>query len=218
MMVCFRSCICLRRELDCMITHSADDFRARSYDVLVSYQRADDDQREELVEALEARGYAVFWDGKLGPDYWRVEWRNRLNQSKLMIVLWSITAARSEEMRGEALGAMQLQRCLSVSLDGNEHVPKPFRETNRQLWNRNADPATRQAQLEKILDKVAQIVGPASGLAPTPVPSGILVDLGTIPGAPTRLIGRDAELKMLRDAWASRPPTKVNTVVLHALN
>src|SRR6185503_17621805 len=31
------------------------------------------------------------------------------------------------------------------------------------------------------------------------------------------LIGRDAELAMLRDAWASKPPRKVNAVVLHAL-
>jgi hypothetical protein len=61
----------------CMTHTAADDFREKQYDVLVSYQRADDDQRRELVVALEARGYDVFWDGKLGPDYWRVEWRNR---------------------------------------------------------------------------------------------------------------------------------------------
>src|SRR5262245_10567029 len=213
MMVCFRSCICLRRELDCMITHSADDFRARSYDVLVSYQRADDDQREELVEALEARGYAVFWDGKLGPDYWRVEWRNRLHQSKLMVVLWSTTAAKSEEVMVEAGGALALEKCLSVPLDGKAHVPKPYLETNRQHWDRNADEATR---LEKVLDKVAQIVGPPRTVA-QPSSGAVPFEFGDIPGAPDRLIGRDAELAMLRDAWASKSPKKVNAVVLHAL-
>lgn len=199
-----------------MTTHIPDDFREKSYDVLVSYQRADDDQREELVEALQARGYEVFWDGKLGPDYWRVEWRNRLLQSKLMIVLWSVTAAQSDEVKDEAGGAKAHEKCLSVVLDGKEHVPKPYLETNRHHWDRNADEATRAAQLEKILGKVAQIVGPPRDSGAR-IPDTISVDLGTIPGAPNKLIGRDAELAMLRDAWTSRSPKKVNAVVLYAL-
>ena len=42
-------------------------------------------------------------------------------------------------------------------------------------------------------------------------------EFGDIPGAPDKLIGRDVELVTLRDAWASRPPKKVNAVVFHAL-
>jgi AAA ATPase domain len=49
------------------------------------------------------------------------------------------------------------------------------------------------------------------------VPPSIPVEFGDIPGAPDKLIGRDAELAMLRGAWDSRPPKKVNAIVLHAL-
>ncbi|HWE19137.1 MAG TPA: toll/interleukin-1 receptor domain-containing protein [Hyphomicrobiaceae bacterium] len=194
-----------------------DNFRVKPYDVIVSYQRTDDDQRQELVETLETLGYDVLWDGKLGPGYWREEWRNHLHRSKLMIVLWSVAAAQSDEVKDEAGGAKALGKCLSVPLDGEGHVPAPYLETNRHHWDRNARPATRQAQLEKILDKVAQIAGPPPR---SPVPQHIAtipVDLGDIRGAPDKLVGRKTELDMLRDAWASRPPRKVNAVVLHAI-
>ncbi len=42
-------------------------------------------------------------------------------------------------------------------------------------------------------------------------------EFGDIPGAPDKLIGRDAELEMLHGAWESRAPKKVNAIVLHAL-
>ncbi|MBV1694500.1 MAG: TIR domain-containing protein [Hyphomicrobiales bacterium] len=196
---------------------SSDEIVARTYDALVSYQRADDALREELVTALEARGYTVFWDGKLGPDYWRVEWRNRLDQAKLLLVLWSKTAMQSPEVQVEAGGALQLKRCLSVPLDGKQHVPKPYLETNRHHWDRNGDPATRAAQLEAILAKVEQLTGGPSRPQATPTDAVIPVEFGDIPGAPPRLVGREAEMAMLRAAWESKPPKKINAVVLHAL-
>ena len=194
-----------------------DAIREKQYDVLVSYQRADDDERRELVEALHARGYEVFWDGKLGPDYWRVEWRSRMLASKLMVVLWSQTAAKSPEVQVEAGGALALKKCLSVELDGRRHVPKPYLETNRHRWDRTADAATRKAQLDAILARIEAIIGPPRASVAPPPAAAIPADLGDIPAAPGRLIGRDDELAMLRSAWASSAPKKVNTVVLHAL-
>lgn len=135
----------------------------KRYDVLVSYSRKDDEKRAELVAALEARGYDVFWDRKLGPDYWRPEWRNLCHQSPLTIVLWSVDAVRSKNVNVEAIAAWQLEKCLSVPLDGEEHVPEPLRETNLHHWDRNAEPAKRKADLEKIIAKVEQIVGPPGG-------------------------------------------------------
>jgi len=37
-----------------MTTHIADDFRAKSYDVFVSYKHLDVDVRDILIEALQA--------------------------------------------------------------------------------------------------------------------------------------------------------------------
>ena len=52
---------------------------------------------------------------------------------------------------------------------------------------------------------------------PTGDNTGCPADFGDIPGAPDKLIGRDAELEMLHGAWESRAPKKVNAIVLHAL-
>ncbi len=49
------------------------------------------------------------------------------------------------------------------------------------------------------------------------IPPSIPVEFGDIPGAPDKLVGRDTELEMLHGAWESRPPHKINAIVLHAL-
>ena len=47
------------------------DFRAKSYDVFISYRREDDAARAVLVDALEAAGYDVFWDAKFSHGDWK---------------------------------------------------------------------------------------------------------------------------------------------------
>jgi hypothetical protein len=199
-----------------MASDNADQFRERHFDVLVSYQRADDAERHELVEALEAKGYDVFWDGKLGPDYWRAEWRSRMRSCKLVIVLWSEAAVASDEVKDEAGGAKAFEKCLSVALDGEANIPKPYLETNRFHWDRTGETAARDRQLARILAQVEQLVGPSRPRTVAVAPT-IPVDWGDIPGAPPRLVGRDEQLRMLSDAWERGAPRKTNAVVLHAL-
>src|SRR5437763_4226593 len=107
-----------------------DQIRAKRYDVFVSYKREDFAGRDVLVSALEAEGYEVFWDTKLGVDYWRHQLRGEIRNSKLAIVLWSAKAAASDEVKVEAAGALQLEKLMSAPIEDESVVPKPYRDTN----------------------------------------------------------------------------------------
>ena len=192
----------------------SEPIRAKHYDVFVSYKREDDAAREVLVAALEKEGYEVFWDAKLRIDFWRPELREEIQNSKLVIVLWSAKAAASEEVKVEAGGALQLKKLMSAPIEAASVIPKPYRDTNLHAFHDWADTAKRAPQLAKILATVRRVIGRSGPPEDVVVKQTIPVELGELPAAPPRLIGRDNEMKMLREAWRGGT---VNAVVLHAL-
>jgi hypothetical protein len=200
----------------------ADIFRAKNYDVFVSYKREDDAARTVLVEKLEAAGYVVFWDAKLNNDEWKGELRDEINRCKLVICLWSERAAKSENVKAEAYGAYQLSKLLCAPIEQKTVVLDYFKGTNIHPFDEWADEIRRGPQIEKILGTVERVTGkPRRKPEPVrPMLGSSLVaspEFGDIPGAPDKLIGRDAELAMLHNAWSSRTPHKINAVVFHAL-
>lgn len=201
---------------------AGDTFRAKAYDVFISYKREEDAARAVLVEALEAAGYDVFWDAKLNHDDWKHDLRDEINRCKLVICLWSAKAAGSDAVKAEAFHAFGLKRLLSAPIEDASVVPDYFKGTNIHPFDKCADGIGREPQIEKILGTVERTTGkPRRKPEPVrPMLGSSLVaspEFGDIPGAPDKLIGRDDELAMLRDAWASRAPKKVNAIVLHAL-
>ena len=198
-----------------------DLYRAKSYDLFISYKREDDAARAALVDELEAAGYEVFWDAKLNHGDWKGELRDEINRCKLVICLWSAKAAASENVKAEAFHAFGIKRLLSTHIEHVSVVPDYFKDTNIHSFDGWADEPKRKAQIAKILGTLQRITGgPAREPGPS-VPAGedtlVAADFGDIPGAPDKLIGRDTELEMLRGAWESRVPRKVNAIVLHAL-
>ena len=110
-----------------------DDYRAKSYDVFISYKREDDHAREVLVLALESAGYEVFWDAKLNNDDWKGELRDEINRCKLVICLWSAKAAASEYVKAEASHAFGNHKLLSAPIEDKSVVPGYFKNTNEQI-------------------------------------------------------------------------------------
>jgi hypothetical protein len=178
-----------------------NDYRAKSYDVFISYKREDDHAREVLVLALESAGYEVFWDAKLNNDDWKDELRERINRCKITICLWSKKAAASEYVKNEAAHAFGLKRLLSAPIEDKSVVPEYFKNTNIHPFDAWADQTKRRAQIQKILATLERLTGGPSGRpeqsTPTDDNNGCPADFGDIPGAPDKLIGRDAELDML---------------------
>ena len=206
-----------------MTPHAADDFRAREFDVFISYKRLDADIRDLLIEAFEAAGLSVWWDAKLQSGKWRPQLAERIRSSKLVVALWSERAAAApDEVKDEMSAARTLERLMALKTDAAA-IPDVYGDENFMPFDGWADPAKRATQLAAIITEVRRRVGAS---AFTVVPTGnahttsTLVapaEFGDIPGAPPRLVGREAELAMLRAAWASKPPNKINAVVLHAL-
>ena len=171
-----------------------------------------------LVAALEAAGYEVFWDGKLNNDDWKGELRDEINRCKMVICLWSASAAASEYVKAEAYHAFGIEKLLSAPIEDKSVVPGYFKDTNIHPFDGWADQSRLPDQLTKILETLRRTIGARSRKASEPQTATVIpVEFGDIPGAPPRLVGRDSELAMLRAAWTSKVPKKVNAVVLHAL-
>ena len=205
-----------------MTPNAANDFRAKSYDVFVSYRNVDAEVRDILIEALQGAKLSVWWDVKLASGAFRPQLAERINNCRLVVALWTRQVATApDEVRDEMSQARGLDRLMVLRTDGAD-IPKLFGEQNFMRFDGWNDPAKREAQLETIVAEVRRrVAAPTFAVVPTAkVPVSTLVappEFGDIPGAPDKLIGREAEIAMLHEAWASRPPAKVNAVVLHAL-
>jgi len=174
-----------------MPTDVADDFRARRYDIFVSYKSEDGAAREVLVTGLEAAGYEVFWSGKLNHDDWKGELRDEINRSSMVICLWSAKAAASENVWAEASHAYGIKKLLSAPIEDISVVPDYFKDTNLHPFDGWADEARHRAQVEKILGTLQRITGgPRNKRKPkTPGVTNTLLappEFGDIPGAPDR--------------------------------
>ncbi len=194
-----------------------DEFKAKKYDVFVSYKRENDDARSVLVAALDVAGYEVFWDAKLNNDDWKGELRDEINRSKMVICLWSALAAASENVKAEAYHAFGIRKLLSAPIEDASVIPTYFKDTNIHPFDGWADESRRESQMAKIIGTLERVTGGPSRKAVNLDAPVIPVEFGDIPGAPPHLIGRESELAMLRAAWESKAPRKVNAVVLHAL-
>jgi hypothetical protein len=125
-------------------------------------------------------------------------------------------------VKAEAYGAYQLSKLLCAPIEQKTVVLDYFKGTNIHPFDEWADEIRRGPQIEKILGTVERVTGkPRRKPEPVrPMLGSSLVaspEFGDIPGAPDKLIGRDAELAMLHNAWSSRTPHKINAVVFHAL-
>ena len=196
----------------------SDHFRAKKYDVFVSYKRLNGDVCAIVEERLRNEGYEPFVDSKglqAGSD-WQEQLRDRILECNVTIGLWSKEAkAEPDEVMFELNHAYGVKRLLGVRLDG-AHPPKKLAKDNWLDFTGWEDPQKREAQLDQIIEEVKRM-----GAEPKlqiidrgDVEQSIPVHRGELPPPPKKLIGRDAELQMLRDAWADKG---VHAVVLYAL-
>ena len=87
-------------------------------DIFLSYSRADLERARRLEEALERRGFTVFWDRELIPGgAFRLALARELELAKCVIVLWSRTSITSEWVIDEAEAGRLNGRLLSVIID-----------------------------------------------------------------------------------------------------
>jgi TIR domain len=134
-------------------------------DVFLSYARDDQDRARDVAEALEARGWSVFWDYDiLGGQEFRPVLERELHSARCVVVLWSERALASKFVRDEAAEALD-GRLVPALIDRVE-PPLGFREiqhTDLSEWR--GDPSDQA--FARLAASVQAIVG---GHPPPPPP------------------------------------------------
>lgn len=87
-------------------------------DIFLSYSSKDAAAAGKIRDALAARGYDVFWDQATpaGQD-WDSWIREKLQASKVAVVLWSNTSVKSPNVRHEAMIALGHKKIVPAMID-----------------------------------------------------------------------------------------------------
>jgi TolB-like protein/Flp pilus assembly protein TadD len=137
-------------------------------DVFVSYKAEDLRRVKPLVDALEADGYSVWWDARIGGGAaWRDSIEAELERARCVLVAWSKRSVGREGsfVRDEASRAMERGVYLPVKIDS---VRPPLGFGERQAlplkgWRGDRSDPRYQA----VLDSVTVITGLGDRASPT---------------------------------------------------
>jgi adenylate cyclase len=136
-------------------------------EIFISYARSTADQAQQVAEALRELGYDVWRDDELPAHRAYAEViEERLQAAKVVVVIWSAEAVRSEWVQSEADTARTEHKLVQLTVDGSK-LPRPFDRIQC------ADMAGWTGDLEapgwrKVAASVAELIG---GVAAQPTPS-----------------------------------------------
>jgi TolB-like protein/Flp pilus assembly protein TadD len=186
--------------------------------VFLSYARPDQEQAARLTQALEARGFDVWWDALIeGGAAFAESIESALDGSDAVVVAWSRASIGSDWVRDEAAKGRDQHKLVPVSLDGTE-PPLGFRQyqcVNLSRWQ--GDPAAAE-----ILG-VARAIRAASGPAARPAATGTTPRIGSVAvsrrgllfaGAGAALAGAAGWLAWRQGFLGGRVPASGNSVAV----
>jgi tetratricopeptide (TPR) repeat protein len=161
-------------------------------DVFVSYASADRERVIPIVQAIERRGWTVWWDRKIGAgNAFDREIEKALDEARCIIVVWSEASIESDWVRNEATEGLERGILIPVLLDAIR-PPLAFRRTQ------TIDLTASSTSLDAVLDAVLRIC---------PIQE-------RIGGKPSPLVGRDDELTTLQTLLRRTEDGQGGTVVL----
>ncbi len=89
-----------------------------SADIFVSYASSDRERVRPLVEALQLRGWSVWWDNEITPG---ADFQRRIEQAlaeaRCVLVVWTAESVNSQWVRNEARIGMERQMLVPAMLD-----------------------------------------------------------------------------------------------------
>ena len=149
----------------------------------LSYARPDQEQAAKLAKALEARGFAVWWDALIeGGAAFTESIESALDASDAVVVAWSRASVGSDWVRDEAAKGRDQRKLVPVSLDGTE-PPLGFRQyqsINLSRWQ--GDPASAE------ISSLARAIHAATGAAGRPAPAASAPRIGSVGVSRRRLL------------------------------
>ena len=138
--------------------------------VFLSYAREDRKRAVQVIHALEASGYSVWWDGLLesGARFSDLT-EQALNNAHAVVVLWSVTSVTSHWVNDEATSGRDSGRLVPISIDGTS-APIGFRQfqvIDLAKWRGNQ----KAPEFGRVLRGIAALPersGTGSGLTASP--------------------------------------------------
>ena len=89
-----------------------------THDIFLSYAREDKKRVRPIVKALEQEGFTVWWDENIPPGTsWRSFLQKRLDDSRIVVVVWSKHSVESEFVIDEADEGRQRKALFPIFID-----------------------------------------------------------------------------------------------------
>lgn len=134
-------------------------------DIFVSYASNDRPRVKVIVDALEARGWTIWWDAGIHPgEVWDEVIGSEIEKARCVVVLWSHNSVESAWVRSEAYEARQRNILVPALLD-NVRIPLGLtivHAANLVDWNGSAN-----AEFDKLASAITNVLAKT----PTPVQS-----------------------------------------------
>jgi formylglycine-generating enzyme required for sulfatase activity len=134
-------------------------------DIFVSYSRADRDTVANIVAALEAEGWAVWWDTRLrAGEQWDEVIEREINAARCVVVVWSPLSVTRYWVKVEANFGLSRGILVPISIEGAE-PPLAFtliQSANLTGWDGGAQAPALRRTVEDIREKLRRAPGPAS--------------------------------------------------------
>lgn len=180
--------------------------RISEFDVFISYKREDAAFASELEQFLTSHGFDVFRDTTRLEiaDHIDIALPAALQKAAAVVVLWSDRAVKSPWVNKEANYAAVAGKYLPVLLPGFDagKLPADFRDIHALRFD------AVSPDCKPLCVKIQE-------LRRRQLPAALQVEIeNRMPASGEHLIGRDEELSILDDAWASG---KTRLVVLDAM-
>lgn len=126
-------------------------------DVFISYKREDRPRVEKIADMVEAAGFSVWWDDRIGPQAeWDTQIEQAINTSRAVIVLWTPLSVESKWVRAEAHNAND-RNCLVPAILQPCDIPIAF-SLNQTVDLSDWDGDTQNRQWKKMMAWVEDIV------------------------------------------------------------
>ena len=169
-------------------------------DIFISYARGTADQAHRVAEALRALGYGVWRDDELPAHRAYAEViEERLAAAKVVVVIWSAEAVKSQWVFSEANRAREGAKLVQLSLDATR-LPMPF-DTLQCADMAGWDGDTNAPGWRKVVASVGDLIGAvptpaveATALALPSKPSIAVMPFANLSGDPEQAYFADGML------------------------